>query len=202
MNVARGRIFRQALCPYPSSLYTFPTSERDVECAMRRSFLNWLIDFALFVAVLGLLLTGLLIEFILPPGSHGDAVWSLSRHAWGEIHFWFAVAMIAVALLHVILHWGWVCTVAMKLLDRTAVAPKRLQRHVAGAIVVALLLLIVGGFLLAAARAKTVDPRGDGPGSIHRDDGSHDQDLHLPPQNPRNPPLRDRGRGRGRGGGI
>jgi hypothetical protein len=166
---------------------------------MRRSFLNWLIDFALFVSVLGLLLTGLLIEFILPPGSHGDAVWSLSRHAWGEIHFWFAVTMIVIAVLHVILHWGWVCTVAMKLLKRTAVAPQRMQRHVAGAIVIVLLLLIVGGFLAVAASTKMVDPHGDGPGSIHRDDAILDHGLPNAPRNSRNPPGRGQGRGRGLG---
>jgi len=137
---------------------------------MRRSLLNWLIDLVLFLSVLGLLLTGLLMEFILPPGSRGDAVWSLSRHAWGDIHFWFAVAMIAIAVLHVVLHWGWVCTAAMKLLNRTAVAPKRMQRHVAGATVVVALLLIVGGFFAAASSAKTIEPRGDGPGSVQRHD--------------------------------
>jgi hypothetical protein len=155
------------------------TAERALECAMRRSLLNWLIDFALFLAVAGLLLTGLLMQYVLPPGSRGDAVWSLTRHSWGGIHFWFAVSMLAIAVLHVILHWGWVCTASLKVFNRAAAAPGRMRRHIAGFVMILALTGLVGGFLLAAFNAKTTDPFGNGPGSEHRADN---HEIRLPRQ--------------------
>jgi hypothetical protein len=38
-------------------------------------------------------------------------VWGLSRHEWGEIHYWIALAMAAVLAVHLVLHWKWIICV-------------------------------------------------------------------------------------------
>ena len=35
-------------------------------------------------------------------------LWGMGRHAWGEVHFWIAMVLIAAVALHLFLHWGWV----------------------------------------------------------------------------------------------
>ena len=37
--------------------------------------------------------------------------WELSRHTWIDIHDWVAVALVAIVVLHVVLHWKWLVRV-------------------------------------------------------------------------------------------
>lgn len=76
---------------------------------MKRSHLNFFIDILAFIGLILLLGSGLLIRYILPPGSGEHlALWSLTRHEWGEIHFWIAVFLTAVVAVHLALHWRWI----------------------------------------------------------------------------------------------
>lgn len=84
---------------------------------MRRDTLNFLVDLLALLAMIGLLFTGLVDKYLLPPGSrggHGLELWTLSRHEWGDIHFWFAVSLIVLLILHVMLHWTWVCVIVQR----------------------------------------------------------------------------------------
>lgn len=97
---------------------------------MKRAQLNALVDGLAFVAFLFLLTTGLLLEFQLPAGSggaqsHGAGhgaldrpvllIWGWTRHEWGQIHYWIALAMLAVLAIHLVLHWKWIlCTLRGK----------------------------------------------------------------------------------------
>jgi hypothetical protein len=76
---------------------------------MRKPSLNFLIDGIAFAAFVLLAGTGVLMRYVLPPGSgHFLTLWGLDRHEWGVIHFWIAVAMMAALALHLLLHWRWV----------------------------------------------------------------------------------------------
>ena len=87
--------------------------------------LNLIIDIAGFVCAVFLIVTGFLLEYTLPPGSgrlgtegFGPApgglqrpillLWGLSRHEWGNIHYWIAVSLMALLSLHLVLHWRWI----------------------------------------------------------------------------------------------
>ena len=73
---------------------------------MNRATLILLIDIVAFVGFVFLTTTGILLHYLLPPGSgRWSEVWSLSRHDWGAIHFWISVAFFAVLSAHLILHW-------------------------------------------------------------------------------------------------
>jgi hypothetical protein len=82
----------------------------------RRTATNFVVDALAFVAFALLTATGLVERYLLPPGSgHFQALWGMNRHRWGEIHFWIAMALMAVLALHLVLHWNWiVCVVRGK----------------------------------------------------------------------------------------
>jgi hypothetical protein len=61
--------------------------------------------------------TGLLLAFRLLPGSRGGQgleFYGWGRHDWGDVHFWVACGVIALAVVHLILNWAWVKKVAIQ----------------------------------------------------------------------------------------
>jgi len=89
---------------------------------VKRSSLNFVVDFIAFLNLLALILTGLIMKYILPPGSGGlgriahdgkgrepiKTLLSLSRHQWGSIHFYLGLLFATLMLVHIILHWKWI----------------------------------------------------------------------------------------------
>jgi hypothetical protein len=91
---------------------------------MKRSTLNFILDFISFLNLLVLACTGSILKFILPPGSGGGqgfgyrggrgpaqefkSLWSMTRHEWGDIHFYFAALFVTLMLVHLVLHWTWI----------------------------------------------------------------------------------------------
>jgi len=89
---------------------------------MKRNTGNLIVDFISFVLLAALIVTGWIIRFILPPGTGGHGrllhngagrehvrtLFSMSRHQWGDIHFYLAVAFVALMIVHVVLHWAWI----------------------------------------------------------------------------------------------
>jgi len=122
---------------------------------MKRSTWITLVDVLAFIAFVFLITTGFLLKYVLPPGS-GSAmgpgtgwraasrpvslVWGMTRHEWGDVHFWLAVFFLSVIALHLLIHWKWI-VVSFKGRDRV-------QSSLQAALGVAALLGIV---VLAAA---------------------------------------------------
>jgi len=79
---------------------------------MKRTDLNLIIDATAFIGFIALTTTGVLMRYILPPGSgHYSTIWGLDRHEWGGIHFWISVVFFSLLTLHLILHWRWIMSV-------------------------------------------------------------------------------------------
>jgi hypothetical protein len=85
--------------------------------------------------MLGLIITGSIMKWVLPPGSGGgggehigrsfrggrgehaaETLWSMTRHEWGDLHFWIAAALVAFILLHLALHFGWIAAASRRYL--------------------------------------------------------------------------------------
>ncbi len=50
----------------------------------------------------------MLVHYTLPAGTGHSLSWlGMTRHQWGDIHFWAAVVMLGQVLLHLLLHWKW-----------------------------------------------------------------------------------------------
>ena len=76
---------------------------------MKRFFDNLLIDLVAAGLMLGMVATGYILRFPLPPGSNkSSTLWNLTRHQWGDVHFWISLALLGVVLLHICLHWQWI----------------------------------------------------------------------------------------------
>ena len=100
---------------------------------MKRSTVNFIVDLVSFVDLLGMVFTGLIMKYILPPGTGGcgrlehggqgrehiKELWSLTRHEWGSIHYCLALLFIALMVVHVILHWTWIKSYVKSLLSHS-----------------------------------------------------------------------------------
>ena len=89
---------------------------------MKRITLNFIVDLVAFLDLLVLAITGLIMKYVLPPGTGGYGrgfrggrepgeikyLWSMTRHEWGRIHFYLAVVFAALMVIHIVLHWTWI----------------------------------------------------------------------------------------------
>jgi hypothetical protein len=50
-----------------------------------------------------------------PPGSNKTlSLRGLTRHQWGDIHFWISLGLLVVIAVHLALHWNWIVAVIGK----------------------------------------------------------------------------------------
>jgi hypothetical protein len=76
---------------------------------VKKEKINFIVDAVAFAAFVLLASTGILMSYVLPPGSgHFSLLWGMDRHEWGRYHFWFAVILMASLGFHLILHWRWI----------------------------------------------------------------------------------------------
>ncbi len=108
---------------------------------MKKNIFNVLIDAFSLIVLMSMISTGLILKFILPPGSgrierlmHGegrskktiDLFMGLARHEWGDIHFYIAFIFLVLIVAHLILHWSWLKAVTFG----TKTSPQTLRRKV------------------------------------------------------------------------
>jgi hypothetical protein len=120
----------------------------------KRVWSNWLIDAALLVSALIATLSGIYFLF-LPVGgymggrnpTYGVTV-LFERHVWEWLHTWLGLAMIAVALIHLAIHWRWVVSMARRMWRAIATREAVLSRK--GWINLILNLVVGVSFMLTA----------------------------------------------------
>lgn len=82
---------------------------------------NWYIDALLFIGALLAALSGIYFLFLPVGGYQGGrnpyygVTILFQRETWDLIHTWGGVIMIAVALIHLTLHWNWVVSMSRRL---------------------------------------------------------------------------------------
>lgn len=82
---------------------------------MNRTIANIIIDIIAAFLFLGMIATGYLLRFPLPPGSNKMlSLWGYTRHQWGDVHFWISLGLLVVLIIHLVLHWNWIVTVIGK----------------------------------------------------------------------------------------
>lgn len=92
---------------------------------MKKTDVNFVVDFSALIGFLMLVSTGLLMYLVLPPRSGRSMVWGLTRHEWGDIHFWVSVIFLALIVVHTLLHWSWIkCMVKTRLLEKMGTTGK------------------------------------------------------------------------------
>lgn len=139
---------------------------------MRKNTTNFVLDLGSFLLLLGLTATGLIMKFVLPPGSGGRTLWGLGRHGWGDVHFWIAAGMVVLIVAHMALHWTWTTTTVRRLVTGQGRCGRG-RRDAAwgwGALVVVVVAL---GSLVAVGRSAVVAPP-EGAGDSHGEHEVHD----------------------------
>ena len=132
---------------------------------MKRPNLNLIVDVVAFMLAVVVVVTGLVLEYVLPPGSGRLAteglglgpgamhksillLWGLTRHEWGNIHYWTAISLMAALSFHLVLHWRWiVCMVKGKPREGSGI---RIALGILG--LVSLLTLALAPFLSSTVR--------------------------------------------------
>jgi hypothetical protein len=75
---------------------------------------NWLVDAGLLTAGVTIALSSIYFLFLPTGGFRGgrNSYYGIQilfdRHTWDDLHTWAGVALIAIAVIHLTLHWPWV----------------------------------------------------------------------------------------------
>ena len=127
---------------------------------MKRNTFNFWIDLVSLVVFFALAVTGLLIYCVLPPcGSctgtgctqeNVPTLWRLGRHDFGRIHLYLALTTMILIVIHICLHWAWVCNTLCNLVGLKAASANR--RDLYG---ILLLILLITLTIAALYWAKT-----------------------------------------------
>ncbi|MBN1652299.1 MAG: DUF4405 domain-containing protein [Deltaproteobacteria bacterium] len=122
----------------------------------KRTEINFWIDLISLFVMLGLATTGGLLYFVLPPGTgHTHFLFGLGRHDIGRIHFYLAVAGIILLVLHVYLHWTWICCFIGKAFGNAV--PSQKKRTTWGLVTLCgTIVLLVGGIYWASSKVECI----------------------------------------------
>jgi hypothetical protein len=125
---------------------------REEHADMDRSKLNFVIDALMFLLLMAIAGLGFLMKYILPPGREVWATYGRNlnltwlgwdRHDWGQIHLYLALTLLALLVVHLILHWSMILGLLARLLPNPKV-----RHRVAVIFVILGLLLIYFPFLI------------------------------------------------------
>jgi hypothetical protein len=120
---------------------------------MSRTFVNFLLDTLLLVVFAGLVWTALIVRFIFPPAydARGWSLWGLSLDQWISLQFAMVATLALGVLLHVMLHWSWVCGVVSTRLANSKKAKLDDGTQTLYGVGLLILLLNLMGLAVAAA---------------------------------------------------
>jgi len=81
---------------------------------MKLSRTDWkyIVDTLMVLCMLGIILIGLLMAFVIPEGrleaGQSKVFLGLHRHQWGDIHLYLSLAFTALVAVHLIFAWSWI----------------------------------------------------------------------------------------------
>ncbi|MCR9201218.1 MAG: DUF4405 domain-containing protein [Planctomycetaceae bacterium] len=86
-----------------------------------RTLINFWLDAVLGILFVLLCLTAVIVQFVFPPGvaARGVTLWGGSYGHWCSLQFTLIAILGLGVLVHVMLHWSWVCSVLTRRILRT-----------------------------------------------------------------------------------
>jgi hypothetical protein len=120
-----------------------------------RTVVNFWVDVLLLLVFLALAFSSVVLRFVFPAATSaaGWTLWRLGYDDWAVMQFGIFCAFALTVLLHVMLHWSWVCGVVAKWRSARRAANSRLDDGTQTLYGVGLLIVIVNvaGLAIAAA---------------------------------------------------
>lgn len=119
---------------------------------MSKTVLNFWLDVCLLCAFLTLCAVSAILQFVFPigPDAGGWRLWGWGYVAWRDFQFGVLCVFAGLVLLHVMLHWTWVCGVVTTKIKPTKQRPDEGQRTLWGVGTLIVLLHVLVGVVVAA----------------------------------------------------
>lgn len=83
------------------------------ESGLSRTIVNLLLDVVLLLILLFLVGSASVVRFVFPPGTaaKGWKLWGMDYDGWANLEFATLCVILLAVLVHIMLHWNWVCSV-------------------------------------------------------------------------------------------
>ena len=145
----------------PTNIPTSPEQQAPQRPRPRRSHrpiswadINFWLDTALLVVFAALCGCATVVRFVFPPGPVADGwrLWSADYDQWCSLQYGLLATLAVGILVHVMLHWSWVCNVTASRFGRGKIV--RIDegtQTIYGVGLLIVLLNIIGLFVAAAA---------------------------------------------------
>lgn len=119
---------------------------------MSRAEVNFWLDALLLVLFVALGATAVIVQFVFPPGvaAKGWLLWGMTYGQWCSIQFGLLSLLGLGILVHVMLHWTWVCSVISRRLMHQKELPDDGIRTVYGVGLLIAILLTSAAVIVAA----------------------------------------------------
>jgi len=140
---------------------------------MTKSKLNLIIDALMLLCMAAMTGIGLLMKYVLIPGQarwaiHGRNIElyfrGLDRHQWGTVHLVIGLVLIALLILHIVLHWGMILAIYRSLI------PSRLVRWIVVVILICLTAVLLAFSSLVEPEVGEIQGGGGQRGRGYRTD--------------------------------
>ena len=124
-----------------------------------RTLVNFWLDALLATVFVKLCITAVIVQFVFPPGvaARGVSLWSMSYGQWCSIQFSLLAVLALGVLVHVMLHWTWVCGVLAKRILGLKKTPDNGIRTIYG-VGLFIGLLVIGAAAVGLAQWMIISP--------------------------------------------
>lgn len=162
-RIERTRSTRLYFC-YLNTAVAGPYLNRLMPNRLTKTDINFCLDTFLLTVFLILCWSTVVVRYVFPPAtkSAGWTLWGMDYLVWTDIQFFVLCAMAAAVLLHVMLHWPWVCGVVSNRLRnrKPPAAPRKFYNSSRTLWGVGLLIVIFNilGLAIAAAALSIQGP--------------------------------------------
>jgi len=117
-----------------------------------RATINFWLDALLMVLFVSLAIVATVVQFVFPPGTaaKGWLLWGMNFNQWASVQYAIMAIFGFATVIHVMLHWSWVCTiVTRRLLHQRAIPDDGIQTILGVGLLIG--LLVIGGIFIGTA---------------------------------------------------
>jgi Domain of unknown function (DUF4405) len=129
-----------------------PSAQTKGRRRISATVVNFWVDASLLtlLSLLGWVSAMLQVTFPAPTAADGWTLWGLTYDQWRDIQFGTLCLFGGAILLHVMLHWKWVCSVIATQIVRTKTRPDEGMQTIYGVATLIVLLHVIAAGVLAA----------------------------------------------------